>query len=77
MHTIYHIPSFYAHMLNGLFLFLAFILLYNNYSKIIRLEPYKLIKLTLLLSIGVGIHSLSHIALEKGYGYNPLAFLDK
>ena len=75
MHTIYHIPSFYAHALNGLFLFLAFVLLYNNYSKIIRLEPYKLIKLTLLLSIGVGIHSLSHIALEKVYGYNPLSVI--
>ena len=75
MHTIYHIPSFYAHVLNGALLFLAFVLLYNNYSRIIRLEPYKLIKLTLLLSIGIGIHSLSHIGLEKGYGYNPLSVI--
>ena len=66
-------PSFYAHVLNGILLFIAMILLYTNYSKIIQLEPYKLICLTLLLSLGVGIHGLSHQGLEKEYGYNPLA----
>jgi hypothetical protein len=66
-------PSFYAHILNGVLLFIAMIMLYTNYSKIIQLEPYKLICLTLLLSLTVGVHGLSHLGLEKEYGYNPLA----
>ena len=66
-------PSFYAHVLNGILLFIAMILLYTNYSKIIQLEPYKLLCLTLLLSLSVGIHGLSHQGLEKEYGYNPFA----
>ncbi len=66
-------PSFYAHVLNGILLFIAMILLYTNYSKIIQLEPYKLLCLILLLSLSVGIHGLSHLGLEKEYGYNPLA----
>jgi len=66
-------PSFYAHVLNGILLFIAIVLLYSNYSKITHLEPYKLISITLLLSLTVGIHGLSHLGLEKEYGYNPLA----
>jgi hypothetical protein len=66
-------PSFYAHVLNGVLLFIAIIMLYTKYSKIIQLEPYKLICLTLLLSLTIGIHGLSHLGLEKEYGYNPLA----
>ena len=68
-------PSFYAHVLNGVLLFIAIILFYTNYSKIIQLEPYKLISITLLLSLTVGIHGLSHLGLEKEYGYNPLAII--
>ncbi len=73
MNKIYSNPSFYAHVLNGLLLFIAIIILYTNYSKIVHVEPYKLLCVTLLLSIGVGIHGLSHLGLEKGYGYNPLS----
>jgi hypothetical protein len=61
--------------MNGLFLVFAFFLLYKNYSKIIHLEPYKLIIVTLLFSATIGIHGLSHLGLEKGYGYNPLAII--
>jgi len=69
---IYNTPSFYAHIINGLFLLIAFILLYKYYSQIKNLDPYKLIIITLIFSIGVGVHSLSHLGLEKTYGYNPL-----
>ena len=51
----------------------AFMLLYKNYSKISKLEPYKLIVLTLILSICVGVHGLSHLGLETIYKFNPLA----
>jgi hypothetical protein len=72
MFTIYNTPSFYAHIINGLILLLSFILLYNNYSQIKKVEPYKIIILCLLFSIGIGVHGLSHVCLEKVYNYNPL-----
>lgn len=75
MNIIYSNPSFYAHIMNGIVLLIAFILLYTNYSKITRLEPYKQICLTLLLSMSIGIHGLSHLGLEKGYGYNPISIM--
>jgi len=75
MNIIYLNPSFYAHVMNGIVLLVAFILLYTNYSKITRLEPYKLICLTLLLSMSIGIHGLSHLGLEKGHGYNPISLV--
>jgi hypothetical protein len=73
MNKIYLNPSVYAHIINGLLLFLAFMLIYKKYSKIIQLEPYKVISLTLLLSLSIGIHGLSHLGLEKAYNYNPLS----
>ena len=72
MSRIFLIPSFYGHVLNGLLLLFICILLYKYYSKIIALDPYKIIIIMLLLSISVGIHSLSHLGLEYGYGYNPV-----
>ena len=73
MNKIYFIPSIYAHIINGLLLFAALILLYKNYSKIRNLDPYSLIILTLLFSISIGIHGLSHLGLEKVYNYNPIS----
>ena len=69
----FYAPSFYAHIINGLLMLFAFVLLYKNYSKISKLEPYKLIVLTLILSICVGVHGLSHLGLETIYKFNPLA----
>jgi hypothetical protein len=75
--SIFSLPSLYAHVLNGILLFIAFILFCKNYSKITRLEPYKLISLTLLFSLGVGIHGISHLGLEKIYGFNPMSIIGK
>ena len=72
MYNIYLAPSFYAHIINGLFLLIAFILLLKNYSKLVNLEPYKKIILALFFSISIGIHGLSHLGLETNYHYNPL-----
>ena len=74
MFNIYNTPSFYAHIINGLLLFIAFVLVYKNYSQIKKIEPYKLITLTLIFSISIGIHGLSHLGLEKVYNYNPFHF---
>ena len=68
-------PSFYAHVINGLLLLVALIMLYKNYANIRKLDPYKLIMLALIFSIGTGIHCLTHLGLEKVYGYNPMSIL--
>jgi hypothetical protein len=65
----YFIPSVYAHILNGALMLFAFVMLFKNYSKISNLEPYKLISLTLLFSLTVGIHGLSHLGLETKYNF--------
>lgn len=69
---MYLAPSFYAHIINGLFLLVGFILLFKNFSKINKLEPYKKIILALFFSISIGVHGLSHLGLETKYNYNPL-----
>jgi hypothetical protein len=66
------LPSFYAHIINGILLLVAFIILVQNYRSIKDMDKYKLIILILLFSIATGIHGLSHLGLEKNYGYNPL-----
>lgn len=66
------IPSVYAHILNGIFLLISAIVLYKNYSTIKRVDSYKILTLTLLMSIAIGVHGLSHLGLESVYGYNPL-----
>jgi hypothetical protein len=72
MNNIYLAPSFYAHIINGLLLLFAFVILCKNYDKISNLEPYKIMTIILLFSVGVGVHGLSHLGLEKNYNYNPL-----
>ena len=74
MNKIYKAPSFYAHVFNAILLLMALVLLYSNFSKIRILEPYKLIILTLLFSLTIGVHGLSHLGMESVYGYNPIYF---
>jgi len=72
MYNVYLVPSFYAHIMNGLLLLISIIILYKNYTKIKVLEPYKLLILALVFSIAIGIHGLSHLGLENNYHYNPM-----
>ena len=65
-------PSFYAHIFNSMMIILLFIVLYNNFSKIINLESYKLLILISMFSIVIGIHGISHLGLEYIYNYNPI-----
>lgn len=76
MSYIFLTPSIYAHVLNGVLLLTAVILFLLNFSKISKLEPYKLIVLSLLFSIVIGVHGISHLGLEKGYGYNPFYLMN-
>jgi Na+/H+-dicarboxylate symporter len=74
MQQLFAIPSFYAHVLNGIFLFVALILIYLYWTKLIHLNVYQIIMIFLILSIAVGVHGLSHLGLEAVYGYNPFGF---
>ena len=75
MNKIYYMPSFYAHIINGILVLIALILLYKNYSKIINTDSYKFIILILFFSIAIGIHGLSHSFLEKNYNYNLMSII--
>lgn len=72
-------PSFYAHALNGILLFIALIIMVLNYSRLTRLEAYpgRTAYLILLLSIAVGVHGISHLGLEYVYGFNPLNYFNE
>jgi thiol:disulfide interchange protein len=77
MNEVYLVPSFYAHILNGILLLFAFIMLCKNYSKIRNVEPYKLIILILFFSLSIGVHGLSHLGMEQKYGFNPITIITK
>jgi hypothetical protein len=66
------IPSIWAHIFNGLLLFISIIIALIYFSKLSKLNPYKKLGLILMFSIAMGIHGLSHLGLEIFYGYNPL-----
>ena len=72
MYEIYKAPSIYAHIMNGILLFISAILIYINYSTISRIAASEKVKLVLLFSLAVGLHGLSHLGLEYVYKFNPL-----
>jgi hypothetical protein len=71
--SVYSYPSFYAHLSNGILLLLAIGIILLNYKKFASLESYKLVKLFLLVSLVMGVHSLSHLGFEYIHKYNPLS----
>lgn len=62
-------PSFLAHVLNGITLFVALILFGMNYN---QFDTHAIIKILLLMSIAIGIHGILHHCEEIYYGFNPL-----
>ncbi len=69
MTTLY--PSIMAHVLNGILLFTAIIYIFANIHKIRTLDVYRIVVIIILLSIGIGVHGMSHLGLEKEYNYVP------
>jgi len=57
-----------AHMLNGLSLLVALVFVIVSYSKLRTLDPYHILVLILLGSVAIGVHGLSHAALERQWG---------
>jgi len=64
-------PSFFAHIISGIILLFAAIILYKNYHIIKNIDKYRLIMILLIFSIAFGIHGLSHLGMETVYGYYP------
>jgi len=72
MKNEFGLPSFYLHQMNAFLILISLFLLFINYSKIKKIEPYQSVVLSLLLSLAVGVHGLSHLGAEYIYGYNPI-----
>lgn len=70
--NIFYAPSFYSHILNSFFMVIALVILYKNYASIRIHTPYQLVILSLLISITLGIHGISHLGLEKIYDFYPI-----
>jgi disulfide bond formation protein DsbB len=66
--------SLIAHIFSGLFMFIAFVFVLMNYSKL-RSNVAVFAVLLLLLAITMTLHGLSHLGLEVVYGYNPIDFV--
>lgn len=64
-------PSIITHTLNGLFLIISFLFVIFYYSKLQNLDTYRILVLLLLFSIVIGVHGISHLGLEREYGYSP------
>ena len=68
-------PSMMAHALNGVLMLAAVVVAYMNFCVLWRVDPYKKVLILLVFSIAIGIHGISHVGLEKGYGFNPLKMI--
>lgn len=66
-------PSFYAHLIQGLLILAAVILVFKNLNLIKGFDIYRKLILILLFALVFGAHSLSHLSLEAVYNYNPLS----
>lgn len=70
------VPSIAAHTLSGGFLLLALGLVALNFKTVTHLPLLQLLLLVLVASIAVGIHGVSHLGVEREYGYNPWNLFD-
>ena len=68
-------PSLIAHVFGALVLLVAIIVFINKYTRIVSRDPYSILILLLLTSAVVTLHGLSHLGLEREYGYNPFNWL--
>lgn len=68
------IPSIYAHILNGIFVFTAVLFVIWNIPNFQKIDNYKKLLILFLLSISIGVHGISHLGLESTYYYNPIHY---
>jgi len=58
-------PSTLAHIVNGVLILVAVIMIFVYWQNLRRARPEMLIILTLILATTVGVHGISHRWLEK------------
>ena len=68
-------PSLNALFVTGLILLTIIILLFKNYSSVMRLNYYQKIMLLSSLTIAVVSHGLMHLGVEERYNFNPYNWL--
>lgn len=68
-------PSIIAHFINALIMLFAVLFLFAYFTKIQGVDAYRTLVLVLLFAIAAGVHGMSHLGLEREYGYNPLTFV--
>ena len=66
-------PSLLSLFATGILLFITIIIVINNYNEFPRL--YEKVIILLLIIIGIGIHGLIHLGVEKEYNYNPIEWI--
>jgi hypothetical protein len=67
-------PSIIFHTFGSIILAITIIFIIFNFVKIQLLDIYSILVVTLLFSIAITIHGISHLGLERRYNYNPLTF---
>jgi hypothetical protein len=73
LYTLYRMyPSFMAHVMSGILLFVSIAVFFLYYSQIKSKGVYSLLIILLLLSIASAAHGISHLGMEVVYNYNPL-----
>ena len=65
-------PSVMAHVIGGVLMFFSFVYMLASFYKINALDMYRFLILIILFSIGIMLHGVSHLLLEREYKYNPL-----
>jgi len=53
-------------------MFFSFVYMLASFYKINALDIYRFLVLLILFSIGIMLHGVSHVLLEREYKYNPL-----
>lgn len=75
MKPLYTHPSFYAHVMNGILVTIALVILFMNFDKVKSFGTYELLIIVLLFATVIGIHGISHLGLEQNYNYFPLPWI--
>lgn len=65
-------PSLLAHMFSGILMGIALYIVVTCFSTLRKLDTYRVLVLTLLFSIVIGIHGISHLGLKREYAYSML-----
>ena len=72
---MYFRPSIITHTIHGILAMIAVVLLLAFSYKLQTLDAYRILVLLLLFSATIGIHGISHLGLEREYGYSPYSWL--